>query len=66
MMIEEMNGLYLSTLYMWPQFFYQKICQRGRLLGIWVGCTIAKQISMIEMLDTMFQHVFGISVRCWI
>jgi len=36
------------------------------LLGIFIGCIIAKKIYMFVMLDTMFQHVLGISVRCWI
>jgi len=31
-----------------------------------LAALLLKQISMFVMLDTMFQHVLGISTRCWI
>jgi len=52
--------------------FKPKICQRGRLLGICIGCIIAKKNIHVcdvgyyvptcfrrfcKMLDTMFQHL---------
>jgi len=40
------------------------------LIGLcWVfvlAALLLKQISMFVLLDSMFQHVLGISVRCWI
>jgi len=36
------------------------------MLGICIGFIIAKTNILVLMLDTMFQHVFGISTRCWI
>jgi len=43
--------------------------KKNWILNCWVfvlGALLLKQISMIVMLGTMFQHVSSISVRCWI
>jgi hypothetical protein len=66
MLFEEMEVLYPFALYKRPPFALAKKFQRGRLLDICIAALLLKQISMIVMLGTMFQHVLRISVRCWI
>jgi len=46
--------------------FSKKFTKRGDCCVFVLAALLLKQISMIVMLDTMFQHVSGISVRCWI
>jgi hypothetical protein len=42
MMTEEMEVLYLSALYMWPQFVLAKNLQKGEIVGyLYVGFTFA-------------------------
>jgi len=51
----------LLRVLMWSPLLY--IC------SCWVfvlAALLLKQISLFVLLDTMFQHVLGISVRCWI
>ena len=67
MMIEEMDGLYLFVFLNVASICFSKKFAKSEDCWVFVLATLLlKQISMIVMLDTMFQHVLGISVRCWI
>ena len=40
--LKKWKFIYPSALYKWPQFVLAKNLPKGRLLGICIGCTIAK------------------------
>jgi len=46
--------------------FTKKFDKGGDCRVFVLAALFLKQIFMFAMLDTMFQHVLGISVRCWI
>ena len=46
--------------------FSQKFAKGGDCWVFVLATLLLKQISLLVLLDTMFQHVLGISVRCWI
>jgi len=46
--------------------FSQKFAKGGDCWVFLLATLLLKQISLFVLLDTMFQHVSGISVRCWL
>jgi len=69
--LKKWKFIYPSALYKWPQFVLAKNLPKGRLLGICIGCTIAKTNTHVcdvgyyvptcfrhfcKMLDMMFQY----------
>jgi len=57
-----MNYIYHRTTLFWSRRFQKQ----GMCWVFVLTALLLKQISMIVMLDTRFQHVLGIFVRCWI
>jgi hypothetical protein len=67
MLFEEMEDVYPSALFKMASIcFSQKFAKGGYCWVFVLAALLLKQISMFVFLDTMFQHMLGIYVRCWI
>jgi len=67
MLLEVMDDFVsLISFYLALICFCQKFVKGGDCWVFVLVSLLLKQISMFVLLDTMFQHVSGIYVRCWI
>jgi len=61
-----MSFVSLCSLYLALICFSQKFARGGECCVFVFVALLLKQISMFVLLEPMFQHDSGISVRCWI